>query len=559
MGIGFRLNFRWASSVKYPYYSTNSSSWPSSYSFKGMEASYDTARVSFPYIVLGETETMHNDHLRAHSCPSAAHTLSNDYLETEHIIIRKSTCADISCIINCNFRKPDEANQYTSATSVQASKVSHFGVLMNNLNMLEKTFADSDALRLENNILSQLDRLGALKLFYSCLSRTRSPPVNSLVTEYIQEHQMKSNVNDQMAKIVVSSGKKEERKAKRVKVSEKEKDVYLLPSPSRTKHVHHQNQNLSSRRKSSKYRGSRPKLTRNEAELTAGVKLLADLEKIKALLEKETGKTASLSSWAEAAQVDKKTLQQNLHFGCYCKDELLRSTRSLIVYIARNYRGLGVGFKDLIQAGNIGVLQGAERFDHTRGCRFSTYIQYWIKKSILMLVERNCRGVRIPSELSKTMKRIQKARKTLSNSLGTYPDDYEISKSTGISLSKITSASNCLRVVGSLDRKIGDFTNVKSLELMPDTSIKGPEETVTRQHLLKDMYNLLEELNPRERQVLLLRLGLEDNHCMSLQEIGRLYSVSKEWIRKIERKALTKLRDQETLHSLNHYLYNINQ
>ncbi|KAK1367827.1 RNA polymerase sigma factor sigC [Heracleum sosnowskyi] len=559
MGIGFRLNFRWASSVKYQHCYTNSSSWPSSYSFRGMETSYDTARVSFPYIVWGETETMHNDYLRAHSCPPAAHTLSNDYLETEHINMRKSSCADISCIINSNFHKPAEADQFTSTTSVQASKVSHFGVLMNNLNMLEKTFADSDVLRLENDILSQLDRLGALKLFHTCLSRTRSPPVNSLVTEYIQEHQMKSHVNDHMAKIVVCSGKKEKRKAKRAKASEKEKDVYLLSSPSRTKHVYHQNQNLSSSGKSSKYNGSRPKITRNEAELTAGVKLVADLEKIKTLLEKETGKTASLSNWAEAAQVDKRTLQKNLHFGCYFKDELLRSTRSLIVYIARNYRGLGVGFEDLIQAGSIGVLQGAERFDHTRGCKFSTYIQYWIRKSILMLVERNCRGVKIPYALSKTMKKIQKARKTLSNSLGTYPDDYEIAKSTGLSLSKITSASTCLRVVGSLDKKIGDFTSLKYLELMPDTSIKGPEETVTRQNLLKDMYDLLDELNPRERQVLLLRLGLQGHHCMSLQEIGRLYSVSKEWIRKIERTALTKLRDQETLHSLNHYLYNINQ
>ncbi|KAL8107220.1 hypothetical protein AgCh_023872 [Apium graveolens] len=463
MGIGFRLNFRWASSLKYPYYSTNSSSWPSSYSFRGMETSYDTARVSFPYVVLGETETMHNDHLRAHSCPPAAHTLSNDYLETEHINIRKSSCSDISCIINSSFHRPAEAGEFTSTTSVQSSKVSHFGVLMNTLNMLEKTFADSDMLRLENDILSQLDRLGALKLFHTCLSRTGSPPINSSMTEYIQEHQTESLVNDKLAKIVVRSGKKEKRKAKRVKASEKEHDVHLLPSPSRTKHVHRQNQNVSFTRKSSKYSGSRPKITRSEAELTAGVKLLADLEKIKTLLEKETGETAGLGSWAEAAQVDKKTLQQNLHFGCYCKAELLRSTRSLIVYIARNYRGLGVAFEDLIQAGSIGVLQGAERFDHARGCRFSTYIQYWIRKSILMLVERNCRGVRIPYALSKTMKKIQKARKTLSNSLGTYPDDYEIAKSTGLSLSKITSASNCLRVVGSLDQTVGDFTSVKYL------------------------------------------------------------------------------------------------
>lgn len=193
------------------------------------------------------------------------------------INIRRSSCGDISCIINSNFRKPAEVDQFTSATSVQASKVSHFGVLMNNLNMLEKTFADSDVLRLENDILSQLDRLGALKLFHTCLSRTRSPPVNSLVTEYIEEHQMRNHVNDYMAKIVVRSGKKEKRKAKRVKALQKEKDDNLLPSPSKTKHVHHQDHNLSSPRKSTKYSGPSTKIIRNEAELTVGVKVCLHL------------------------------------------------------------------------------------------------------------------------------------------------------------------------------------------------------------------------------------------------------------------------------------------
>lgn len=91
-------------------------------------------------------------------------------------------------------------------------------------------------------------------------------------------------------------------------------------------------------------------------------------------------------------------------------------------------------------------------------------------------------------------------------------------------------------------------------ELTPDTSIKSPEETVIRQHMIKDLNNLLNALDPKERQVLLLRFGLHDHQCKSLQEIGRLFCVSKEWIRKIEKTALTKLRDRETLHSLNHYL-----
>lgn len=185
------------------------------------------------------------------------------------ISIRKSSGGDLSCIISSSFRKPG------SATSAEASKLSHFGVLMNNLSMLEKTFADSDVLRLENDILSQLDRLGALKLFHTCLSRTRSRPGNSSVSEDIEEHQMESHVNaDQMAKIVVSSGKKEKRKAKRVKSSWNEKDFYLLPSNSKPKHQH---QNLSSPGKSSKYSGSRPKVARNEAELTVGVKVCSPL------------------------------------------------------------------------------------------------------------------------------------------------------------------------------------------------------------------------------------------------------------------------------------------
>lgn len=308
------------------------------------------------------------------------------------------------------------------------------------------------------------------------LTWNRSPTLVDLSdtsTESIEELHMNKHVDESMAEIVVHSGKKEKRKAKRVRASEK---------LSITNHEDPQQQ-LSSSRRSLKYSGRKPKITRNEAEMSRGIQLLAKLERIRMILEEETGQAASLGSWAEAAGVDKKTLQQNLYFGWYCRDELLRSTRSLIMYLARNYRSVGVAFDDLIQAGSFGVLQGVERFDHTRGYKFSTYIQYWIRKSMLMLVERNARGVRIPFALSKAINKIQKARKTLGNSLGKYPDDDEIAKFTGLSLAKIASAGKCPRVVGSLDQKIGDFTSAKFLELTPDTSIKNPEETVIRQHM----------------------------------------------------------------------------
>ncbi|KAE8658080.1 RNA polymerase sigma factor sigC [Hibiscus syriacus] len=319
-------------------------------------------------------------------------------------------------------------------------------------------------------------------------------------------------------------------------------------------------------------------------------------------MEEETGKVVSMSCWAEAAKHMEKVLKQHLHYGWCCRDELLRSTISLVLYFARNYRDLGIALEYLIQAGSIGVLQGAERFDHTRGYKFATYIQYWIRKSILRMVARHARGIQVPCALSRAIGQIQKARKALSKSHAKYPEEEEIAKMTCVSLSKIRSADKCFRVVGSIDRKIGDFINAKlfglvslisfesrvpfldylgqistlktvlldsgnNWEFIPDMSIGRPEKTVMRQHMKEDMHALLNGLEKRERQVVVLRYGLNGSPPKSLEryglngsppksleEIGRLFCVSKEWIRRIEMKAMMKLRDKETCRNLSHYL-----
>lgn len=287
--------------------------------------------------------------------------------------------------------------------------------------------------------------------------------------------------------------------------------------------------------------------------MSRGVKVVAELEKLRAILEEESGQVPSLRTWAEAAGVDENVLRQNLHFGWFCRDELLRSTRSLVIFLTRNYRGLGIAHEDLIQAGNMGVLRGAERFDHTRGYRFSTYVQYWIRKSMSRMVAWHARGIRIPTTLATAVNQIQKARKSLNNHHRKYPDDMEIAKLTGFSVAKVRSASQCLRVVGSIDQKIGDCINAKYMEFTPDRSLRSPEETVLRQNMSSQIQELLSGLDFRERQVLILRYGLKDNQVKSLEEIGRLFNVSKEWIRRIERKAMEKLRDKDVYSSLSHY------
>ncbi|KAK4388781.1 RNA polymerase sigma factor sigC [Sesamum angolense] len=491
---------------------------------------------------------------RVHVCSSSPQLLENYYLGTREtkVAVGKGSSDGLSSLLEKHIETSDGEDKLAYLTSLQATQLSQFRLLMKNLDVLEDMFSDSNVVRLERDILEQLERLGALRLFYSCLSRTlkssTSFDLSNATTELVEEPKVNDSVDNHVGKVVVRSARKELRKLRRKRLLDKESGTTTQELPTITISKQHK---YASARRASRSRNKRQRIARNEAEMSSGVKVVS--VSLVTILEEETGQVASLSSWAEAAGIKKKELQQNLHYGWHCRDELLRSTRSLVLFIARNYWGLGVAFEDLIQAGNIGVLQGAERFDQSRGYKFSTYVQYWIRKSMSTLVARHARGVRIPCTLSKVINQVQRARKALSTSNGKYPDDSEIAKYTGLSIAKIMSASKCLRVVGSIDQKIGESISAKYMEIAPDTSMLSPEETVIRKHMINDVYRLLNGLEPREKQVLILRFGLGNCQCKSLEEIGRLFCVSKEWIRKIERAALAKLRNEESLKILSHY------
>lgn len=277
---------------------------------------------------------------------------------------------------------PVKEDKCTSSTSLKVCRAAHFNLLMENLHVLEKTFVDSNVLGLERDILLQLGRLGAINLFDTYLSSSLKISnvldLSDVPTEHIGEHKMKSKVDDHIGKVIVHSGKMKERKSRRERTLKNASEISFLSMPSKTIEKRFGKPTVSSVKRASRSRGRRLKIARNEAEMSRGVRVsiklpghkcillfmlqkilkhlysaslqvVAELERIRRTLEEETGRVASLSCWAQAARLDEKVLQQHLHYGWHCRDELIRSTRSLVLYLARDYRGQGIALEDLFQ------------------------------------------------------------------------------------------------------------------------------------------------------------------------------------------------------------------
>ncbi|KAK1285643.1 RNA polymerase sigma factor sigC [Acorus calamus] len=387
----------------------------------------------------------------------------------------------------------------TLACSTANDKL-QFNFLMENLERIQEVFVDPDSVRLERDIMVQIQRLGALKLFHACLSRTCKAP-SELNTTLTPPKQLEDNHTN----AITIPSRKKKRKSRRVRSAEKASSLKSLHE--------YENPTVSTSTSSSwptnlsESKTRRLLLARNESEMASGVKEVVKFERIRMKAEEKIGRAVSYAEWAEVAGIDERTLRQRLHFGWYCKDKLLKSTRSLVIYIARNYRGMGVAFDDLIQI-----------------------------------------------KLEKSINQIQKARRTFFKVRGRYPMDDEIAELTGLSLANVRLSSKYSRVPGSIERKIGNGMNIKFMEITSDASVMTPGESVVRRHIKREIQELLGGLHPRERQVLMLRHGLEDGKCRSLGEIGRLFKVTKEWIRKIEKAAMAKMRQEEVQERLKHYL-----
>lgn len=253
---------------------------------------------------------------------------------------------------------------------------------------------------------------------------------------------------------------------------------------------------------------------------------------------KEIGTVPLLSAEEELALAKRKAAGDPV-----AKQRLIEANLRLVVSIAKRYTGRGMSFLDLVQEGNLGLIKGVEKFDYEKGYKLSTYATWWIRQSVTRALADQARTIRVPVHMVETINRMSKMQRKLTLELGYEPSTAELADALNVTEEKVLEIMQIAREPASLETPIGEEDDSNLGDFVADNNTVTPEANIESVMLREHIDMLLQDLKDRERQVIILRFGLEDGHPRTLEEVGKEFNVTRERIRQIEAKALRKLRN----------------
>lgn len=264
--------------------------------------------------------------------------------------------------------------------------------------------------------------------------------------------------------------------------------------------------------------------------------------------------TVPLLTPEEEVELAKMMTSENKSDVEYARNRLSEANLRLVVSIAKRYVGRGMQFLDLIQEGNMGLIKAVEKFDYTKGFKFSTYATWWIRQSITRAIADQARTIRIPVHMVETINKTTRAQRQLLQELGREPSTAEIAERLGISEEKVVEIQKIAQDPVSLETPIGDEEDSHLGDFIEDSNAISPSDNAESNMLREQLLQVLNTLTPRENEVLRKRYGLDDNKPKTLEEVGKEFNVTRERIRQIEAKALRKLRHPNRTKKLKDFL-----